>query len=543
MTFTKRILTIGLVGGLFLSGCEGSFDSLVEERIAENPLYVAPAPTGSKGSADFTTYVAIGNSLTAGYMDGALYNLGQSNSFPALLAKQFAYAGGGAFNQPSINSANGYNTSVQVPALGVLGRFKLDTSIPGPSPVLGGDAIAEYAGNKATLNNFGVPGIQVGQLLTAGTGTPGNPAFNPFYARFASAPGTSTIIGDVIARQPTFFTLWIGSNDVLGYAMSGATNDAIFTSVGDFQTRFGAVVNALMTNTTAKGVVADIPLIIAAPYFRAVPYNAIPLDQATAGALTAQFTPLNTLIGLAAGGGLITAQEAALRQFSFSAGANGIMTVDDNLTDLGPFFDGLLAQNQIDAATRAGLEPYRQARQLTTVTGVGAELALLSAATVLGTPAVPGSSTIIYGVSYPVGDQYTLTYDEIVELETARQTFNGIMEATVAAANAAAGSTRLGLYKTSGPDSYFSDLFGFDGKLGVTVSGVNLAPDFSPNGVASTDGIHPNSRGNALIANDFIKVIEETFGASLPDVDVLSLPSVQICAGDCVSQQSAGKIQ
>ena len=61
--------------------------------------------TPTKGSADFTKFVAIGNSLTAGYQAGALFNEGQQNSLAAILAKQFSTVGGGAFNQPDIGSA------------------------------------------------------------------------------------------------------------------------------------------------------------------------------------------------------------------------------------------------------------------------------------------------------------------------------------------------------------------------------------------------------------------------------------------------------
>lgn len=56
----------------------------------------------SSGEADFTTYVAVGNSLTAGYMDGTVSRVGQTYSYPNLLAQQFALVGGGAFTQPSL---------------------------------------------------------------------------------------------------------------------------------------------------------------------------------------------------------------------------------------------------------------------------------------------------------------------------------------------------------------------------------------------------------------------------------------------------------
>jgi hypothetical protein len=80
-----------------------------------------------------------------------------------------------------------------------------------------------------------------------------------------------------------------------------------------------------------------------------------------------------------------------------------------------------------------------------------------------------------------------------------------------------------------------------DGELGIRINGTLLQPDFSPNGVFSTDGVHPNPRGYAILANEFIRVIENNFGATIPRVDVLDLPSVQLCAGDCVSQQGGGE--
>jgi len=45
---------------------------------------------------------------------------------------------------------------------------------------------------------------------------------NPYFVRFASSPST-TVIADAVAQNPTFFSLWIGNNDVLAYATSGGT--------------------------------------------------------------------------------------------------------------------------------------------------------------------------------------------------------------------------------------------------------------------------------------------------------------------------------
>ena len=73
---------------MFLS-CEPEFDNQVQE----NDIYVS-------GDADFTNFVSVGNSLTAGYADNALYVQGQESSFPNIMATKFELVGGGEFKQP-----------------------------------------------------------------------------------------------------------------------------------------------------------------------------------------------------------------------------------------------------------------------------------------------------------------------------------------------------------------------------------------------------------------------------------------------------------
>ncbi len=547
ISYLKTSFLLLLVAA-FLFACEGSYDSLVEDQLEENPT---PEPiTGDAGSADFSNYVAIGNSLTAGYMDGALYNMGQQYSLAALLHQQMQFAGApGNFNQPDINSERGFNTSVSPnPDNGtVLGRFKLDTNIPGPSPTIGGDPIAPYEGNTGELNNFGVPGILLGQLLTPATGGPqSDPAFNPFYWRFASAPGSSTILGDVIATQPSFFTLWIGNNDVLGYAISGASNPGLLTSEQDFQTQFNAVITQLLNNTSASGVVATIPPVSTVPFFQAVSYDAVELSAEEATQLNQGLAGVNAALQAVADNFPNRSQEDMdARKVNYQEGANSILVNDPDLPDLENEFDQLEQLGAISAQQRQMLVPYEQSRPLTEN-----ELVTLSAGSVLGTELNPQSQTpTTIGVVIPLGynsqesafgDAYYLTVPEQQQIQSRTTAFNTII-ATAVAQN----GDRLALFDINAgfpgnPNTElgaFADLFGVDGELGIRVQGTLLQPDFSPNGVFSTDGIHPNARGNAILANEFIDVIEEAFGASIPEVDVLNLPSVQLCAGDCVSQQ------
>ncbi len=533
MKFLSRIPLFLLA--VLLVSCDGQEDSLTDDRLEDNP--VPTAPNYTSGSADFSTFVAIGNSLTAGYMDGALYNDGQANSIPAVMAEQFTAAGGGAFNQPDINSENGFNTVVNPNPDGngnVIGRFILDTSIPGPVPTAG-EPITAYTGNTSELNNFAVPGVTVGDLLVP---TSPNPALAALYYRFASNPGTSTIIGDAVARQPSFVHLWIGSNDVLGYAAGGAANEAILTSTADFNIRFNAALGTITSNTSASGVVSTVPFVLYTPYFRAVTWDAIALDNATATQANAGLAAVNGAIQGLVTAGLITQTDADERAISYSEGNNPILVHDDDLADLGPFFDILQGAGQIDAAQRAALTPYEQARPLRSD-----ELVTFTAATLLGSeadgdntvPDTPIGVVIPLGYDFPTGanssgDRFFLDTAEQGLIAQRIGEFNGVIATAVAGSGGRfvlhdmnRGIPGLSIESGTG---FFADLFGLDGSLGVEEEGITLLPDFSPNGIFSTDGIHPNQRGYALIANEILDVISEEFGATLPRVDVLGKPSV-----------------
>lgn len=554
--------------------CKDSYESLVDNRLEDNPPPSEEPVSGESGSADFSNYVAIGNSLTAGFMDGALYNLSQEYSLPALLAERMTYAGAPeTFNQPDINSELGYNSAASDPQNGViLGRYKLDTSIPGPSPTVGGELPTAYTGDKSALNNFGVPGIKVGHLLSPLVGDPNNG--NPYYARFASSPGSSTILGDAIATQPTFFTLWIGNNDVLQYAIGGASDPSQLTSVSDFGNYLlntqQSVIPQLMNNTQAKGVLATIPPVTVVPYFQAVPYNAIELSAEEAAQLDANFEQgLNPILdAIAANFPNHSQAEMDARKVNYQEGANPILVNDPTLDDLEDEFDQLEQMGAINAQQRAALVPYEQSRQLQAMQIQGqmvAELVTLPAGSVLGTEydgdpdnGTPTTIGAIIPLGFPnpqnpdlgctqaQGDECYLTIQEQQEINARATQFNQIIGQAVAQ-----NPDRLALFDiTSGfPGNTtntevqaFANLFGLDGQLGINVGGQLLQPDFSPNGVFSTDGIHPNARGNAILANEFIRVIEENFeGADIPEVDVLDLPSVQLCAGNCVSQQQKQK--
>ena len=178
---------------------------------------------------------------------------------------------------------------------------------------------------------MGVPGAKSYHLLAPGYGNPQGlvsiPATaNPYFVRFASSTGTS-VLTDAMAQSPTFFSLWIGNNDVLGYATTGGDgSDPITPAIGapgvGFDGTYGALITTLTSNG-AKGVVANIPDVAAVPFFRTVPYNAITLTEAQATGLNAAYAAYNN--GLVAAGVNLTDTERARRTINFVAGKMGLL--------------------------------------------------------------------------------------------------------------------------------------------------------------------------------------------------------------------------
>ena len=497
------------------------------------PTAIDPCPAGSSpGSADFSKFVAIGNSLTAGYQSGSLFNAGQANSFPKILANKFECVGGSTtFNQPDINSVNGY---YGMAGATVLGRLLLQGTPPAPTPTISDNAAIPnpsinpsfmYGGNKAALNNFGVPGILLGQVLIPQTGdwtlAGADPRFNPYYGRFASNPGTSTILTDAItalANGGTFFLFWLGNNDVLGYAVGGGSNPALLTSTANFTAYYNAAISGLLSVPNVKGVVGNIPNVTAIPYFTTIPYNGIPLDEPTVGLLNNGFLGYNSILNALKGPPFnLPAADVDKRKVTFvynSATAvngktnNSMVIVDETLPSYAAYFDALLGAGMITQAQRDQLVPYEQIRMTTST-----DLVTLSAGAVLG-KVYNGIPTLLYGLTWPLEDKYILIPSETLEIGTRTAEFNSAISTIVANS-----SNRIALADVN---TSFNQLLGAAiSSKGMVVDGVTINPVLAPpTGIFSEDGVHPNNRGSAYMANLFIDAINSKFGASIPHANL-----------------------
>lgn len=512
-----------LTAALVLAAC--SYDDGI-------PAPEAPEVPVVAGSADFSRYVALGNSLTAGFSDGALFIAGQTNAFPNLLAQQFALAGGGEFRTPFMNDNVG-------------GLLVGGVQIQGPRLFFNGAGPAVLPGTPTTditntltgpFNNMGIPGAKSFHLVAPGYGNLAGVLTgqaNPYFVRFASTPST-TVIADAIAQNPTFFSLWIGNNDVLAFATSGGAgvnqagnlNPATYgandiTDPNVFANVYQGLVDGLTANG-AKGAVANIPNVTAIPYFTTVPYNPI-----TAAGLGARLLPTGTptqqlAAGTAAINQLNNQLLGPLKQILTALGqpdrinllstseSNPLLIVDEGLTNLGVQISAVAASSgnpQLEALAPFLGATYGQARHATV-----SDLVCLPTQTVIGTSAgSPIGDLNAFGISFPLQDQHVLVPVEQQMIATATDAFNQSIQAIAQAKDLIVIDVNSLLNQIASP-------------TGLQAGKFTFKSDFVFGNTFSMDGVHLSARANAYIANIMIDAINAKHGSTLRKYDLSKFP-------------------
>jgi hypothetical protein len=517
---TMKINNIWLLAILLIgfTACESDSDSLADP-LTPDPV-VSPSPTYTSGTADFSTFVSVGNSLTAGYSDGTLFLKGQEVSFPNILAQRFALAGGGSFTQPLIDDNVG-------------GLLNEGTQIPGFGPRLvfnpGNQSILPVSGTPTTditnlvsgpYNNMGVPGAKSFHLLAPGYGNIANfpAAANPYFIRMASSPNSS-VLEDAMAQNPTFFSLWIGNNDVLGYATTGGDGTNPITDTATFNAAMGAVV-ATLTSGNAQGIISNIPNVADAPYFTTVPFAPLsPANPAFAPqipVLNATFAPLNQAFAFLG---------MPERQIVFSTtAASPVVIFDETLPNIAVQLNAVLQGGGVDPLT-AGLlaNQFAQSRQAT-----AADLLVLPVSSVIatvnqtyfdqlvgaGVPAATAGQLSVNGVTYPLRDKWVVLPSEQTEIANATVAFNQTI------------SDLATQY-----DLAFFDVNTFFNNLatnGFQAGADFLTAAYVTGGAFSLDGVHPSPRGYAVIVNQMIGLINAKYGSNLPTVDPVDYTGLYI---------------
>ena len=449
----KKIYTIGVLACLF-AACKPNVN-------------VTTTPT--QGEADFTNYLAIGSSYTAGFADNSLYVTGQLNSFPERLFEQFSLVGAkGPFVQPLLPGEYGYPRPKKVlwltHSLCNFGDSSLSpVDYPNPLDSVGSARFVSTV-NNGQINNIGTPGLRVVDYPVVGWAVQAAPNGFPYAQRFYHTP-SSTPMEELAYRvhtlHPTFFTFWMGMDDVLGYALSGGQGDGSanvapqllnyfnpkdISNIVTFESFYDTAVN-MSISTGSNGALINIPDITAFPFFTTVPANGLTINtQAQVDALQARY------------------KDEKWNKV-FELGASYFVIEDHN-------------------------GKIRQA--------VPGELIMLS---------VPMDSIKCYGwgATTPIPARYVLTTDELQNIRNFTRTANLFIQ------------NRALIHHLAYVDinTYMAQL-----STGMTYNGVNYSTQFVQGGAFSLDGVHPTQRGYALISNEMIRVINNFYHSTMPLTDV-----------------------
>ncbi|HET6991149.1 MAG TPA: hypothetical protein VFJ43_07490, partial [Bacteroidia bacterium] len=245
-------------------------------------------PTPGAGDANFTKCIAIGGDFMAGYQDGALFHDGQDRCIPALLGRQFKLISGTSFSQQlfSDNTGCGWNPKPWESWYVTASKLNYKTDCQGVNSLMPvWDSVSRISAGNYFANfysssncNFSVPFATISDLFSVSLGnSPASQNTNPYYFRIASNPGTSTVITDAANANATFFSAWLGMEDIYNYASNGGAGMNIASS-STFSTYLDSLLTALTANG-AKGVIANIPDFRNFPFYTLVPYNGATLTQ------------------------------------------------------------------------------------------------------------------------------------------------------------------------------------------------------------------------------------------------------------------------
>ena len=299
----------------------------------------------------------------------------------------------------------------------------------------------------------------------------------------------------IINKSPSLVLLWLGINDYLEYSMNGASNEEMFSQLSETRGHFQSLVTWLLSETDAKIIIGNLIPINDLPYFYLNQYNFIRLDNAKKGAAQSRYNNYNSAVA------------------KYNVGKpmsewRPMITFEDNGSTLYPQRVVVEDKTLVDASYADGtpLEKYRQLNEN--------EMALFSI-----TPQLVANG---YGSSIPVSDNYYLSEKQIEKINEFVATFNQGLVSMVQNWD----PERLVLVDIKSEIAKIAqtgriDSWGFyESEEFVFFDGVPVEAGIDKYSIYSLDAVHFNQRGNAFIANEFIKVLNQKFGADIPGVNI-----------------------
>ena len=214
---------------------------------------------------------------------------------------------------------------------------------------------------------------------------------------------------------------------------------------------------------------------------------------------------------------------AALIQNLTANGAKGVIGIIPDVTEM-PYFttipwNGLTLDtannttlnnvyNQLGYFFTVGSNPFMI--EDTASATLGIRQILSSELLLLGLP-LDSVKCYQMGVLFPLRDEFVLDNNEITELRNKIEQYN-------AAIRSIANQYNLAVAETG---AFVSNL-----KTGFVYNGVTVNAKFVSGGAYSLDGLHFNPRGNALLANEFIRAINNKYNSNIPELNAGAYRSI-----------------
>lgn len=448
---------------LVLNSCEPQFDT----------------PTPSSGTADFSKYVAIGSSYSSGFTDGALSKFGQAASFPNLLAKQMQLAGGAdTFNIPFL--------------VGEKGAYPADDYGPG-----------DFDKTLSRLVLVNEPDCK-GEV-------------NILPERFDDTGDNEIDMGDpsqrIFPAGLQFHHLGIPAMKMIHYSSPGYGDVANFGTNKGFSPYFWRM--------------APEPLFLSSPYMfvAAIKPTFFTIELG-----------MSDVLAYAIDGGIgkvndsydedITSVTVFRANLEFmlddlleTQGAQGVIANIPDVTTF-PYFRRIIYDSlNLDAAKADSMNALYPAIGYTFHEGFnpfvvnedGVVRVIKSTEFVTLGIDIDSLKCLELGAYIPIGDKDILSEAEIANVRNFTVQFNAVIEEEAAERGIAV-----------------VDLAGFMDEIynEITISGIDFSAEMVSGAFFSLDGLHPTDRGQAMIANEFIKVINQKFGAQLPELNIADYKGV-----------------
>ncbi len=416
--------------------------------------------TPDSGDADFSNYVVIGDGYMAGYQDGALFKDGQARSTGALLARQFSVV-----QEAEGSSASAFNQALMPDNSGIgLNSKPWDVVYTGAS-VMGDRTDCEGVTSIGPVKDLYTSGEETSYLSTTLFSDLKDHSF-PFM-RLSDYTSTDFHTRNVYYNKVYGASSTTPLDRITASSAQNITFFAAWLGMEDvFQyAREGGYNNSLMSGTDFRNHLDTVisrmtsngakGVIATIPNFRHFP--AYTLIPANGAELTLnKADSLNDIY-----------VNSGLSHIQFSEGDNYFVMQDANHS--------------------SGVRQIKAGEYLT-----------------LSIP-LDSMKCEFYGILFTaIHDRYVLDSAEVSQLDAAIDDYNSAIRDMAQTYN-------LAVFES---DPFYASL-----SSGIKWDGVDFDTEFVSGGFYSLDGFHPNQKGHALLTNELIKAINQTYNATVPNIN------------------------